>query len=82
MCLLEWGLSTYFFFFNLFFWGGGGGNNVQIQAGLSAHFGGLGWWVLRTLDRSLSIVSFIFLTVYVLVPRACRKGQVWVRLHV
>lgn len=29
----------------------------------------MGWWVLRTLDRSLSIVSFLSLTVYVLIYR-------------
>lgn len=37
---LSGGFSTFFFFLNIL---GGEGGNVQIQAGLSAHFGGLGW---------------------------------------
>lgn len=83
MCLFEWGLST---FVNIFGIRGGRGEGgwlmYKYKLGLTAQI--IIWWELRTYFRQVAVdrILLFFLSVYVVIPRACRKGQVWVRLHV
>ncbi len=60
------------FFFCLIFWGGGGGRNVQIQAGLSAHFGGL---VGTSYFRQVAVDRILYFPYRVRTCTACmQKG--------